>query len=236
MGISRYLAMTAAELETFSLPEGWSPAYMACHFSPYTTGLSNMPGQLPQNSMLIVNDRTPLHGHDPRRIASQLAEAFDILHFDSLLLDLERPGVTQYEELCRSVAKQLPCPVGVSPQYAGESDCAVFLPPVPLDQPPEEYIAPWKGRELWLDIAPEAVCVTVTETGSEAVPLPFSEPPENAHTDEALYCRYRAEVSEDAVLFHLWRDLPQIEQLIEHAQALGITKCVGLYQQLCADK
>ncbi len=236
MGISRYLAMTAAELEAFSLPEGVCAAYMACHFSPYTTGLSNIPAGLPPGSMLILNDRTPVHGHDPQRIASQLLDAYALLRFDSLLLDFERPAVDVYHGLCNTLMQHLPCPVGISGLYAKDLTCPVFLPPVPMDQPLEEYITPWKGRELWLDIAPQAVCVTVTETGSTAVPLPYSVPPENAFTDEELHCRYRSKIEENAVLFHLWRDMPQIKQLIDHAQTLGITKCVGLYQQLCTDK
>jgi hypothetical protein len=236
MGISRYLAMTAAELETFSPPEGWFSAFMACHFSPYTTGLSNIPSTLLPGSMLLVNDRTPIHGHDPQRIAGQLLDAFEKLKFDSLLLDLERPNIDAYRELCHALAQRLPCPFGVSSEYARGLDCAVFLPPAPLDSTLESYIAPWKGREIWLDIAPQAACVTITESGSSSWTLPFSPPPENAFCDEALHCRYRAELQADAVLFHLWRDPPQIKKLIGHAQDLGVSKCIGLYQELCLDE
>ena len=232
MGISRYLAMTAAELEAFSPPEGVFTAYMACHFSPYTTGLSNIPAQLPPASMLILNDRTPIHGHDPRRIAQQLLPAFERLHFDCLLLDLERPDTEAYYDLCLALIQQLPCPVGVPSPYANELDCPVFLSPAPMDQPLDEYIMPWNGREIWLDIAPQAARITVTKNGSSIAPIPFSTPPENAFTEEALHCRYRADLREDAVLFHLWRDLPETECLIAQAQSLGITKCIGLFQQL----
>ncbi len=236
MGISRYLAMTVAELETFFPLEGWFSAFMACHFSPYTTGLSNIPTALSPGSMLILNDRTPIHGHDPERIAQQLEEAFETLAFESLLLDFERPNIDACYELCHVLTKRLPCPVGISQLYAEDLDCSVFLPPAPLEQDLEAYIAPWKGREIWMDIAPQAACVTVTEHGSRIQPFPFSPPSENAFLEEALHCRYRAEIQEDAVLFHLWRDLPQLEALIHHAQTLEITKCIGLYQELCFDK
>lgn len=236
MGISRYLAMTAAEMEAFSVPEGWMAAYMACHFSPYTTGLSNIPDTLSPGSMLILNDRTPISGHDPQRIAQQLKDALERLHFDSLLLDFERPECEDISVLCQVLTKQLPCPIGISSLYAQALDCPVFLPPAPLDQPLAEYISLWQGREIWLDTAPEAARFIITQDGSQYMPLPFSQPPENAHTDEALHCRYRAEIKEDAVLFHLWRDQPQIEMLIGQAQTLGITKCIGLYQELCVDK
>ena len=233
MGISRYLAMTAAEMEAFSPPEGWTAACMACHFSPYGTGLSNIPSALPSGAMLILNDRTPFHGHDPERITGQLLEALDRLHFGSLLVDFERPDVDAYHKLCQMLTQRLPCPVGVSMLYAEELDCPVFLPPVPLDQPLEEYISPWKGRALWLDVAPDAACVTVTEEGSTLMPLPFSPPPSDAFTEETLHCRYRTEILPDKINFYLWRNW---ESLIQEADSLGVTKCIGLYQELCNDK
>ncbi len=236
MGISRYLAMTAAEMETISLPREWLPAYMACHFSPYTTGLSNIPPELPPGSMLILNDRTPISGHDPQRIAGQLSDALEQLAFNSLLLDFERGGCEDIHSLCQVLVRQLPCPVGVSSLYAQDLDCPVFLPPPPLDQPLAEYTSPWQGREIWLDIAPAAGWFLITGDGSQFRHLPFSMPPENAHTDEVLHCRYRAEILENEVRFHLWRDLSQIENLMDHAQQLGITKCIGLYQELFTQK
>lgn len=223
-------------METFFLPENASVAYMACHFSPYGNGLSNIPARLPPGAMLILNDRTPICGHDPERIAEQLLDAFGQLHFDCLLLDFEQPDTDAYYDLCPILTQQLPCPVGISDLYAKDLDCPIFLPPAPLDMPLEAYIAPWKGRELWLDIAPQAERVTITESGSSNMPMPFSPPPENAFTDEALHCKYRTEVSEEEIKFFLWRDLPQIEALLEEAQTLGITKSIGLHQELCADK
>lgn len=236
MGISRYLAMTAAEMAAFSLPQTVLPAYMACHFSPYGTGLSNIPAKLPKGSMLMVNDRTPFHGHDPQQILLQLQEAYEQLRFESVLLDFERPETAAYNELCRVLMEQLSCPVGISAPYTEGLDCPVFLPPTPMDQPLSDYISPWKGREIWLDIAPEAACITVTERGSSYSPVPFSPPPENAFTDEDLHCKYRTETGEALICFHLWRDPQQVEQLIDHAQSLGITKCIGLFQELYCGK
>lgn len=236
MGISHYLAMTAAETEAFPLPESYALAYMACHFSPYSTGLSNIPTSLPSGSMLIVNDRTPICGHDPQKIAEQLLQAMEQLHFHCVLLDFQRPGSHETAALCPVLIEALPCPVGISDIYAAALDCPVFLPPAPLDQPLAEYIAPWEGREIWLDIAPDAACVTVTEKGSGIIPCSYSPPPENAFPDESLHCLYRAEVLESEIKFRLWRDSAQITALMDEAQALGITKCIGLYQQFCADK
>ena len=60
MGISHYLAMTGVEIAAAeALPE--NIAYMACHFSPYGTGLTGAPEVLPKHSMLILNDRIPFN-------------------------------------------------------------------------------------------------------------------------------------------------------------------------------
>ena len=76
MGISHYLAMTAEEIATTDiLPE--HTAYMACHFSPYGTGLTNIPESLPKNAILILNDRIPFCGHDKALIAKQLAQLME---------------------------------------------------------------------------------------------------------------------------------------------------------------
>ncbi len=236
MEISRYLAMTAGETEDFSLPEGYLPGWMACHFSPYGTGLSNIPRDLPPGSMVILNDRTPISGHDPELIAAQLLQLLEKTGYDSLLLDFQRPDIPETKALCEVLTQALPCPIGVSDLYAQDLKCPVFLSPAPLDQGLREYVTPWDGREIWLDIAPEAACITVTESGSTIAAVPFSDPPENAFEDGALHIRYRAETFDNKIQFHLWRDLPQLEALLEEAKILGITKAIGLYQELCAGK
>ena len=76
MAITPFLAMTATEMyRNTSLPE--KTAWMACHFSPYGLGLSNLPKELPPGSLLIVDDITPPHGHDPVFIAEQLIGCVD---------------------------------------------------------------------------------------------------------------------------------------------------------------
>lgn len=236
MEISHYLAMTPSEMEVFSLPAGYFPAYMACHFSPYATGLSNIPDTLSPESMLILNDRTPICGHDPDVIAAQLLQLLEKSGYDSLLLDFQRPDIPETKALCEVLTQALPCPTGVSELYAQNLKCPIFLSPAPPDQGLREHIAPWEGREIWLDIAPEAASITVTEGGSTTVAIPFSDPPENAFEDGVLHVRYQAEIFDNKIQFHLWRDLPQLEALLEEAQTLGVTKCISLYQELCAGK
>ena len=215
MEISRYLAMTKGEMAVFSLPSGYFPGFMACHFSPYGTGLSDIPQALPTGSMLILNDRMPICGHDPEVIAAQLLQLLEKTGYDSLLLDFQRPDIQETKALCEVLTQALPCPIGVSNLYAQDLKCPVFLSPALLDQGLREHIAPWEGREIWLDIAPEAACITVTKSSSTIVAVPFSDPPENSFEDSALHIRYRAEIFDNKIQFHLWRDLPQLEALLE---------------------
>lgn len=231
MGTSRYLAMTAAELSADS-PEHSKLAYMACHFSPYSTGLSNIPQALPPGSILILNDRIPICGHDPCRIAGQLEQALEGLSCDSLLLDFQRPGNEETAQLCRLLAEQISCPLGISHHYAQGLDCCVFLPPPGLDTPLAEHLRPWAGRKVWLEAALEAVLFSVKAGGCSPFPLPYELPDGDTFIDESLHCRYRCEVDAGEIRFFLYRTADQLEALLQEAASLGIEKSIGLYQQL----
>jgi len=231
MEISRYLAMTQAETERYPLPEGFRAAWMACHFSPYGTGLSNLPRHLPAGSLLTVNDRTPIFGHDPERIAKELNETVEALGCCGVLMDLQRPGEVRSRELCRHLSQALTCPLGVSEAYAPEIQGPVFLSPCPPDRPLKDHLSPWQGRELWLDTAPEILSLVLTEAGCEVLSLPWEPVPEDAHTDSSLHCRYRIQTETDRVLFTLWRDGPGLDAHLREAEALGVTKALGLLQE-----
>lgn len=231
MKISHYLAMTAAEVGgNADIPHPL--AYMACHFSPYGTGLSNIPDRLPAGSMLILNDRTPIAGHDSSLIAEQLAQTAEHLKCSCILLDFERPDIPQTAVLCHKLSEVLSLPVGVSSLYAKDLQGPVFLPPSPLDQPLADHLSPWQGREIWLEAALDSACITVTKDGSSISSLPFSPPPEDAFAEDSLHCRYRAEVLEHEIRFHLWRDREQLDGLLKEAEALSVSTAVSLYQQL----
>lgn len=225
-----YLAMTAAEMvRCEALPPkcGW----MACHFSPYGTALSNCPASLPAGSLLILNDRTPVCGHDPALICRQLVQLAEQLHPDGILLDFQRPDDPQTAAIAAAIVHALPCPVGVSAVYAKELDCAVFLPPPPLHQPLDTYIRPWKGRDIWLEAALGSQCITVTKEGSSFRDAPYRDE-EDGFEDTHLCCRYRIRLTDDAASFTLLRTPAMLQKLLEQAAGLGITRAVGLYQEL----
>ena len=226
-----YLARTAGELLS-SVPPEEKTAYMACHFSLYTTGLSNVPDSLPTGSMLILNDQIPIHGHDPERIKDQLEQLIENLACDSLLLDFQRPDNDETARLCRLLSNEMRCPLGISHHYSGDLDCAVFLPPPPLDMPFEAYIKPWEGRKLWLEAALETAEFTITADGCKVTPLPYEPPQADTFIEDVLHCRYHCEITDDAIRFFLYRTADQLSALLAEAATLGIEKAIGLYQQL----
>ena len=234
MGITGYTAMTAAEFQNATqLPNRL--AFMACHFSCYGTGLSNLPQQLPENTMIIVNDRTPVRGHDPAVIAGQLKALYEDLQPSCFLLDFQRPDNPETSAIAEKLVKAIPCPVGVSSLYAKDLDCPVFLPPPEIDVPLKSHLAPWAGREIWLETAEDHQVATVTETGCSFSSAEPEETKDGYLFDGQVFCHYRAEYGPKAATVHLHRGKAALHTLLESAEALGVTLAVGLYQQLGAD-
>lgn len=230
MSLPLYLAMTAAEYKLCpQLPP--HPAWMACHFSPYSTGLSNFPPNLPPGAMLILNDRTPIAGHDASLIANQLSELAMQQQISNLLLDFQRPDNPETAHLVDVLDGIISCPMGVSELYAKNKNFPVFLPPPPPNISLENYLIPWTGREIWLDCALDRLCITVTETGATYTQQIFSSQ-NPLHYDETLLCHYQIETDDHSARFLLHRTLDDLLKLLDHAERLGVTKAVGLYQEL----
>ncbi len=230
MGLPLYLAMTAAEMyRAPALPAHLG--YMACHFSSYGLGLSNCPEALPEGSMLILNDRTPICGHDPGQILEQLAGMMERMACPWLLLDFQRPGAEETAALAELLAGALPGKVGVSDVYAEGLDCPVFLPPAPLHMPLGEHLAPWQGREIWLEAALDGEILTLTPEGADISGTQAGES-QGEFADAALHCHYSVALAENAASFILRRTPEDVAALLGEAQALGVTLAVGLYQQL----
>lgn len=231
MAIEPILAMTAAEMRSLSI---FPPkiAWMACLFSPYGLGLSNLPQSLPSNSLLIVNDITPVHGHDPVLIAEQLSVCTEALQCRGVLLDFQRSSCEETQTIAEFLVSSLPCPVAVSEYYAAKLDCPVFLPPIPPSVPLEEYIASWKEREIWLELGMDGEILTLTEQGCTATPLPCPDPDVPAFHDSTLHCHYTIETKEKSASFTLWRTKEDLEHLLDTAADLGIRTVIGLFQEL----
>ena len=235
MAIRQYLAMTGAEIENSdTLPPkiGW----MACHFSPYGTGVSHLPRNLPPDSLLIFDDINPVHGHDPQTIAGQLARCVERLECGAVLLDFQRPGYAEAADVARVLVQSLPCPVGVAEPYARDLDCPVFPPPAPLNVPVEDWLAPWQGREIWLELALDAQTICLTAQGASVSALAHAPQNTDGFREARLCCRYRLELSDSRALFTLWRTREDLDALLDRSEALGVTRAVGLYQELGREK
>lgn len=230
MKIPRYLAMTAAEMEkTVPLPRFCG--YMACHFSPYGTGLSNLPRFLPPGAVLMVNDRIPYFRHNTAHITDQLQAAAQALEIRAVVLDFQREGVAPVQRLGAALSGALPCPVVVSQKYARELEGPVLLEPCPHTLPLGEHVSRWQGRELWLDLAVDAMTLTVTRDGTTTVPAPSGEIPAGGHREGQLHCHYSIEANPHAVRFTLWRTAEDLEELAAEAETLGVQALMGLYRE-----
>ena len=221
--------MTAAEFsskEILPAKIGW----MACHFSCYGTGLTNLPTTLPENSMVIVDDYTPPNGHNAQKILQQLTDLAVQFSVSGFLLDFQREGLPKNLEVARAVTDALACPVAVSELYAGELDAPVFLPLLPTDMPLADFTAPWNGREIWLEVGLQTDVFTVTKQGCTVTSRADNTLAEPVFEDQKFFCRYHWELFEETAIFTLQRTKKDLDTLLQNAE--GVQLAVGLYQQL----
>ena len=228
MALPLYLAQTQGEMSGNLSP--LKIAYMACHFSPGGSGLSNLPKILPPGTMLILDDSTPMEDHSPEKILLQLTDVMQRSQCEALLLDFQRPGIDIQQKLAHLLCQALPFPVGVSEIYGTELSCPVFLPPVPPDGPLAAYILPWQGREIWLEGALDGLSLHLTEAGCH--PQPLWDFPDDGCSDSRLHCHYRVETTGNTAAFHLWRTPEDLKALFREAEYLGVSKIIGLWQEL----
>lgn len=231
MAMETFLAMTGAEMRKISALPG-KVAWMACHFSPCGKGLSNLPTFLPAGSLLMVDDWIPPQGHDFAYIADQLKRFAEQWQCCGILLDFQRAEVEETYAAAEYLVQQLPCPTVISEAYAQGLECPVLLPPVPPSVALKDYIAPWSGREVWLELGLDGEILTLTEVGCNAASLPYPDLDTQGFADEELCCHYQIAVTEKSARFTLWRTKKDINKLVDAATALGIVASVGLYQEL----
>lgn len=227
MGLPHYLAMTPEEFATSSsLPE--HIAWMSCRFSPDGNGLMQVPTTLPTGSILVLDDAISPKGHAPAQIAEQLKPV--LKGVCGLLLDFQKPDNPETATLAKALVQLQLCPTGVSEPYAQALDCPVFLPPVPLHRSVEEYLAPYAGREIWLDTTPAGEIIRITPEGVEYLPDGAAQPG-TLHPDSLLHCHYRTTVTEHDICFSLFRTVSDEADFLKTAAELGVTRTFGLYQE-----
>lgn len=225
MALPLYLAMTGAEiLENIQFPSGFG-------WMSGAASIAALPSWCPEGGMLILTDEQPFSLEDVPEIVKALTQAVQVGRFENVLLDFQRPGSPDTQALVRAAANSVSCPIGVSECYARETDCAVLLPPVPPDIPAEEYLRPWQDREVWLEAALDGLVINVTENGAKYETLLRGQPGKGEYRDESLCCHYRVEIGDSAV-FTLRRTEEDLRILLNQAEKLGVTRAVGLYQEL----
>lgn len=228
MAIEGYLAMTGAEMRRCApLPRG--VGWMACHFT--STGVGDLPGCVPPGSLLILDDSRLPEQPDLDRICRELNQALRRSSCSGLLLDFQRRDNPMLKEITQALAQALSCPVAVSEGYGRYTHGPVFLSMVPPHIPLSQALKPWKGRELWLEAGRATEIITLKFSGAEIAPAQSPLPP-CPMADPELCCHYGIEVKEDKAVFSLRRSPEDLQQHLKQAEALGVTRYVGIWQEL----
>ena len=221
-----FLAVTAGELESVRPKR---TAYMACHFSAGSSGLSNMPQSLPEGSILLLDDSMPVQGHDPQAVVQQLNELAGRFSLRAVLLDFQRPPMVESQKMVSVILESCGCKVAVTPAYA-RVGFGVFLPPPPPNKTLVEHLKPWKNYGVFLELASEGLEITVTKDGSRfsyvspTAPLPLA--------DDRLHCHYGITVFPGKAVFTLSRNREDLAALAREAEESGVLGVIGLYQEL----
>lgn len=225
------LAMTPTEIAAAPVLPA-QIAWMACHFCTGSDGISNLPAVLPEGAMLILNDRESCAGHSSDLVAQQLADAVKRFRCESVLLDFQRPWNPESDAMVRTVLKVLPCPAAVTEIYAEGLPCPVFLAPCPPHTPLEKHLQPWRGREVWLEAGLCQERITITGDGTVFTPVFPTESLSGGFYSPQLRCRYTTAVSCDSITFTLFDTPETLKEKLALAHTLGVTRAVGLYQEL----
>ena len=225
-----YLAMTASELANCcQLPE--KIAWMACHFSPYGTGLSNLPNHIPDGSIIILNDRIPLCGHDPCHIVRQLTEIVQQHKAFGVLIDFQRPVSSESLAVVEQL-NLLTCPAAITETYAQYSSLAVFLSSPAPHISVKDHIIPWKDRDIWLELSLEPEIIRLSKDKAVKLPGCKNQSSSTQLQDADLCCHYQISIDTEYADFSVYRTKEDLNNFIKQVSALPIRMGIGLYQEL----
>lgn len=218
MKIPFYTAMTGQEMEADGLSYT-QRAWLSAHFDSNGNGISNLPEKPFHGSILILDDLYPFDKHNEDKICSELYAHITSGNYEGVLLDLQRDYSESLCSLVRKIEKEIPCKVGITPPYC-TPDSIVFLPPITHTQIPAEYLTPWKGHEIWLDMCLKEASLTV----SEESPVQSKSLPEKLpYYDEALYTHYNITKYENGFIFTFRREYEDCTKLLEEAGKYGVS-------------
>ena len=226
MAIQTILAMTAEEIRNApsAFPGG---CIFGCHFSATSQDLVGLPSSLPQGWGLILDDRNPIIQPDLPGLLQQLSRPEPAY----IILDFQRPATPNALGLAKEIAA-LPCPAAMPPAYGEHLRCPLFLPPIPPHISAEEYLQPWLHRDIWLELALDAVELSVTAEGSQVKSFPHVAVTDNAHVDSMLHCHYKISHLHDALQFYCYRTEDDVRQLLQSPLPANVKYGVGFFQEL----
>ena len=222
MALPVYLALTEGE---FRLPTR-KPAHlvwMGIRFTESGT-LVGFPEVFPAGGILTVNDSSPLPEKCPPEAIKILQQWVEQFRPSAVLMDMQRSGAAP--EVMKALSRGLPCPVAVSAPYADILPGPVLLPPIPLYRDPEDFLAPWAGREIWLEISPLGQVVRLTETGRD---IRFAPASPEAQEHPGPCSHYTIRKGPDFIEFRFRRTSEDTAALFAAAEKYGVTKLFGLY-------
>ena len=222
-----FLAQTEQEMTEFLPPK---LAYMALHFSPYDKGLTNAPKQLPEHSILLLDDSMQVAHHDAGLVAAQLNDLVDRFNVQAVLLDFQGAPSTNAEKMTAHIVQALSCPVAVTEHYAKALCCPVFLSPPPVNKPLSDYLSSWQAQDIYLELGQDTMQFTITENGCSAAALPnvYDLPLK----DDRLHCHYKVAIENGRAVFTISRTCEDLSALAAEAYDLGVKAVIGLYQEL----
>ncbi len=219
MVCKRYLAVTEKEIGNISGPVAW----MACRFAQKHPGLDNLPSRLPEGSLIILDDLQPISGHSPARIARQLETLCRQHRPAGILLDLQRKKTPQAMQMVKALLQIQETPIALTAEYAREFSCPVLVT-APMHQKLQQVIAPWKNREIWLDIPMGQVTIRQGKLTDEKATHTG-----NYQWDRFLCCGY-AKTGQDT--YALCRNKAMLPKILEEAARLGIPKALLLASEI----
>ena len=225
MAIQRILAMTVEEISAGSTPP-WGYALMGCHFSGDGRQMVGLPEELPEGCGLILDDRNPIP-----QTTRKMIDAFAALKPAYLILDFQQQATKNAKAFAMELTS-LPCPVAMPAEYARGLNCPVFLPPVPPNIPIVEYLLPWNGHEIWLELALDAVEITLTLQSSGFDAFAHARSYSDSHTDSMLHCHYKISKQPDALQFYCYRSREDVEAMLSSSLPGNLTHAVGLFREL----
>lgn len=227
MKIPLYLAVTSDEIsKKVNLPT--NTAWMSIRFDQAGDGLFNFPPAPFDKGILILDDYHPYSQHSCEKICHQLKNYMDENNYTGLLLDFQRPRDENLYNLARMLERELSCKVAMPPNYSN-GDSIVFLPPPSPVVSPADYLTPWKGREIWLDLTTQAyaLCFTADGISERANPndvFPFY--------DKSLCTHYHVKTVAENITFSFRRTREDCMSMLDEAEAYNVRAAFSLYHEM----